>query len=401
MLVVSCYLYINKADTTYMTSEEYIKLYQKFIDGKCNAEEIKRLFNHEDDFQMVEAKEEVADEVLKNRIETVIYQEIVPKSKRIAQVWYAYAAAAIVIVALGIFSIGRHQSKLLIKDEILAANKGQHIDSAELNAPLLTLADGSVISLEERKSGLLTKEAGAEIRKVANGELSYNTSGQLTANNNLINKIFIPRGNTYKITLSDGTKVWLNAASSLSYPSSFSGTERKVELVGEAYFEVAKNEKMPFKVQIKHTEVEVLGTHFNISAYDDEEYIKTTLLEGSVRLSHLGVKKILIPGYQAITSEKSSNINLKEANIQQVIAWKKGYFLFKDNTIEEVMSQVARWYRLKVVYRDKVEGKLFGGIYDKSKKLEELLKGLELTGLVKFKIEEGDFLGERRLIVMD
>lgn len=385
-----------------MTSEEYIKLYQKFVEGKCNAEEAKLLFDYEDDFQMVEAKEDITDEVLKANIKARIHQEIKPKKTRSTKIWYAYAAAAMVIIVLGTFLItGQYQSQLALKNRLLTVDQGKHLNDINFNAPILTLADGSTISLDEKDSGLLTKEAGTEIRKVTSGELAYNTSGQLIGNNNSLNKISIPRGSTYKITLADGTKVWLNAASSLSYPSRFSGSERVVTLVGEAYFEVAKNEKQPFKVQMQDTEVEVLGTHFNISAYDDDQYIKTTLLEGSVRLSHNGTAKILSPGHQAITSGKSSNILLKEVNAQQALAWKDGYFLFKDNTIAEVMSQVARWYKLKVIYQDKVEGKLFGGIYDKSKKLEELLKGLELTGLVKFKIEEGNLLEERRVIVMD
>ncbi|MGV3547901.1 MAG: FecR family protein [Pedobacter sp.] len=384
-----------------MTSEEYIKLYQKFLEGKCNADEIRQLFDYNDDFKLVSVKEEFEDEALKAKIQLRIQQELHPIMKRSVKMWYAYAAAAIILVTAGLFFLANnYNSHQSLNDKTLANATGKSIDTNS-NAPILTLADGSTISLDEKSSGLLTKGAGTEIRKVTNGELAYDTSEQLASNTNSLNSISIPRGSTYKVTLADGTKVWLNAASSLSYPLAFNGSERVVSLVGEAYFEVAKNAKKPFKVKMNDTEVQVLGTHFNISAYQDDDDIRTTLLEGSVKLRHLGTEKLLVPGQQAIAKEQSSDILLKKAGAQEVLAWKNGYFLFKDNSIREVMSQVARWYKLQVVYQDKIDGKHFGGIYDKSKKLEELLKGLEATGLVRFKVEEGNSSEERRVIVME
>lgn len=383
-----------------MTSEEYIKLYQKFLEGKCNAEEAKQLFDYQDDFKLVSAKEELEDEELKAKIQLRIQRELHPVKKRSVKMWYAYAAAAVILVTAGLFFFNNYKSQQSLNDKTLANNDSKSINTIS-NAPILTLADGSTIALDEKGSGLLTNEAGTNIRKVTNGELAYDASEQVANNVNSLNKISNPRGNTYKITLADGTKVWLNAASSLSYPSAFTGTERVVSLVGEAYFEVSKNAKKPFKVQMNNTVVQVLGTHFNVSAYEDDDDIKTTLLEGSVKVNHLGTEKLLVPGQQAIAKNQSSNILLRKAGAQEVLAWKNGYFLFKDNSIKEVMSQIARWYKLDVVYQDKIDGKHFGGIYDKSKKLEELLKGLEATGLVKFKIEEGNSSEERRVIVME
>lgn len=386
-----------------MTSEEYIKLYQKYIEGKCSADEVQKLFDYKDNFRLLETAETVEDEALKAKIRNRITTKIEPAKYIINKTWYKYAAAAIIIITVGVTLVLKKWDKEISveKSKIIAHTHEPSFKRTDSTTAVLTLADGSIIPLDETENGLLTKEAGTDIVKVQSGELSYNTSGQLIGDGNSINKIAIPRGATYKITLADGTKVWLNAASSLSYPSRFNGSERKVELVGEAYFEVAKNEKMPFKVKMKDTEVEVLGTHFNISAYENDHHIKTTLLEGSVRLSHLGTEKILKPGNQGITTENSSAILLKQVNAPQVLAWKNGYFLFKESTIEEVMNQIARWYKVQVVYDSKIEGKLFGGIYARSKKLEELLKGLELTGLVKFKIEEGISMEERRVIVMD
>lgn len=385
-----------------MTSEDYIKLYQKYLEGKCNAEEVKQLFDYEDDFQLLESKDEVGDDLLKAAIKSQIQQRIQPKRFAIYRSWYKYAAAAVILLTVGTFLfINNQKSQLTAKNKSIITDDSVSFARVDSSTTVLTLSDGSIIPLDETGNGLLTEENGTEIRKIKGGELSYNTSKQLIGNANSLNKIAIPRGATYKITLADGTRVWLNAASSLSYPASFSGSERKVELTGEAYFEVAKNDKMPFKVKTTNTEVEVLGTHFNISAYTNDEEVKTTLLEGSVRLSHRGNKKILKPGYQAITSNGSADISMKEANTQQALAWKNGYFLFRENSIVEVMKQISRWYNVQIVYEGNVTNKLFGGIYSKSKKLEELLNGLELTGLVKFKIVEGISMEERRVVVMD
>lgn len=385
-----------------MTSEEYIKLYQKYIEGKCNAKEVKQLFDYKDDFKLLESKEEPGDDLLQARIRTQIEQQIASKKLSVFQSWYKYAAVAVLLLTAGTFLFINHEkSQLIAQNKVAVTGEAVMLPRIDSSTAVLTLADGSIIPLEETGNGLLTEEAGTEIRKVAGGELSYVTSKQTIGNANAMNKIAIPRGTTYKITLSDGTKVWLNATSSLSYPANFSGTERKVELVGEAYFEVAKNEKIPFKVKTTNTEVEVLGTHFNISAYANDEEMKTTLLEGAVRLSHWGNKKILKPGHQAITSSSSADIKLKEVNGQQALAWKNGYFLFRENSIVEVMKQISRWYNVQIIYEGNVTKKLFGGIYSKSKKLEELLNGLELTGLVKFKIVEGVSMEERRVVVMD
>ncbi|MNK49551.1 fec operon regulator FecR [compost metagenome] len=383
-----------------MTSEEYIKLYQKYIDGKCNTEEVKQLFDYEDSFQLIDAQETTEDFALKTRISNRIEKEIA--TKRSFKLWYRYAAAAVVIVSIGVFLTLKQSKEISIEEPKLANRVTKPVaKKIDTTVTVLTLADGTMVPLDEIKSGVLSEDDGLEIRKVKNGELSYHTSGQLIGNNKSLNRISIPKGATYKLTLADGTKVWLNAASSLSYPSHFSGDERLVELTGEAYFEVAKNERMPFKVKVRNTEVRVLGTHFNVSSYAEDGPVRTVLLEGSVQLAYLGNQKLLKPGYQAVTEGNSSNIILQKANTLQALSWKNGYFLFKENSIVEVMNQIARWYKVKVVYEDGVEGKLFGGIYDKSKNLEELLKGLELTGLVKFKIEEGVSSEERRVIVMD
>jgi len=209
------------------------------------------------------------------------------------------------------------------------------------------------------------------------------------------NTISTPVGGQYTVVLPDGSKVWLNAASSLKFPTAFTGTERRVELTGEGYFEVAKNKHMPFKVNFNREEVEVLGTHFNISAYPDEAVTRTTLLEGSVRISKNNIKKILVPGQQAISSMQTGGFNIAEVNTDEAIAWKNGLFLFHNENIRSIMKKIARWYNVDVNYQGSFTNQEYGGRISQSKNLSEILKNLELTGTIHFKIEG------RRVTVME
>ncbi|MDB5010807.1 MAG: anti-FecI sigma factor, FecR, partial [Mucilaginibacter sp.] len=163
--------------------------------------------------------------------------------------------------------------------------------------------------------------------------------------------------------------------------------ERKIELTGEAYFEVAKNKEKPFKVKFNDQEVEVLGTHFDIKAYSDDPDTKTTLLEGSVKISRNNIKQILAPGQQAVSDASSKGFNIQKANIQEVMAWKNGYFMFNSLSIQSIMKQASRWYDVDVVYQGNMTDKEYGGRISKYKNISELLKNLELTGTIHFKIE--------------
>ena len=188
------------------------------------------------------------------------------------------------------------------------------------------------------------------------------------------------------MVLSDGTKVWLNAASSLKFPSSFIGRNRTVELTGEAYFEVAKNKEMPFIVKFNDANIEVLGTHFDIKAYNDEE-TKATLAEGSIRISKNSQQKILVPGQQVVVSKEEGNLEVSQANMDEALAWVNGYFIFHDASIENIMKTVARWYDVDVTYAAVIKNKKFGGRVSKYKNISDLLKNIELTGTIHFKVE--------------
>lgn len=273
------------------------------------------------------------------------------------------------------------------------------------NKAMLTLADGRVIALDDIAEGSVVEQDGFRIVKTNDGQILYEPVDAGPTMEITYNTVNTPKGGEYRLVLPDGTKVWLNAASSLRYPVQFSGKERLVDLTGEAYFEVShvkkRDGRVPFVVRTAQQEVEVLGTHFNIKAYPEEAATKTTLLEGSVRVSLNGahyqpsVSSILKPNQQATIAKGSQHISLATVDPINAVAWKDGNFAFHDNTIVEVMNTIARWYDVEVEYEgDAVKNKLFGGTISKFESFEKLLKTIELTGTVKFKIDG------RRVIVM-
>lgn len=275
------------------------------------------------------------------------------------------------------------------------------------NKAILTLADGSKITLDDAANGEIARQAGISIAKTSNGQLIYSIakSKSTTPTSKLVyNIIETPKGGQYQINLPDGSKIWLNSASKLRFPASFPKHESKVELTGEAYFEVAQitssSVRIPFKVTSGDQTVEVLGTHFNINAYRDEPSINTTLLEGSIRISLLpasnggsGKKfsQLLKPGQQ---SEVNEIIKVFNADTEEAVAWKNGYFMFNNESIESIMRKISRWYNVDVEYRGNISQKAIWGSVSRFKNVTEVLDMLELTGSVHFKIEE------RRVIVM-
>ncbi|MDO3628347.1 FecR family protein [Mucilaginibacter sp. BT774] len=264
---------------------------------------------------------------------------------------------------------------------------------------ILTISGGKTILLDSAANGLVATTGAGEILKTQSGRIIYKTvaSGSVTAltANIEFNTLTTPRGGEYQLELPDGTKVWLDAASSISYPVAFTGNSRRVKLTGQAYFEVTKNKEKPFYVDVNHTEIKVLGTHFNISAYNDDQAITTTLLEGAVQVTNNNSLSILKPGQQAVVQSGSNAIVVSDANINNVMAWKNGYFIFNDDNIASIMRKVSRWYNVDVEYRGNYNDQQFGGTFYRSKSISELLAHLEKIGKVHFKISG------RRIIVMD
>lgn len=258
------------------------------------------------------------------------------------------------------------------------------------NKAILTLSDGSEISLTDAENGALTKQSGIKIIKTADGQLVYDASAS-GSSSEASNTITTPRGGQYQVNLPDGTKVWLNAASSLKFPLTFTDQKNRiVELSGEAYFEVAKNKHQPFKVitavrpdqEGREQIIEVLGTHFNVNAYPDEESIVTTLLEGRIRLNN---KLILKPNQQSIFAY--DHFHVVPADTEEAVAWKNGYFMFANEDLRSIMRKISRWYNLEIIYQGKTTDNTFIGTVSRFREVSEVLNILELTRTVHFKIE--------------
>jgi transmembrane sensor len=383
-----------------MTPEQYILLYEKYLAGQCTPQEEEALMQYQDRFNMQDSSQpgltpddRNARKQIYSRIASTIKhnQEEKPIVRvRVLNWWWA--AAAVVLLAAGTFAILNTGNK---PEQTIAVSPKKAVKPIVpgTNTAVLTLADGSTVILDKTANGLVARAGNVSIKKLKNGQLAYTADGSDQAvDPNALNTISVPRGGQYAIILPDGTNVWLNAESSLTYPVAFTGKQRKVVLKGEGYFEVAKDKDMPFTVHTDNADVNVLGTHFNVNAYADDDNVKTTLLEGSVRLNGKGATTLLIPGEQGIVAD--GGISKKQVNVNQVVAWKMGYFVFRNDNIKDIMRQISRWYDVEVEFRGNMAGKTFGGTYSKNKDINELLKGLELTGTIHFKIEG------RRIIVM-
>ena len=245
------------------------------------------------------------------------------------------------------------------------------------NKATLTLADGSTINLNDAQDGVVARQGNTKIVKLVNGQLLY-TAGK-TIQQNLYNTMTTPRGGQYNLTLPDGTQVWLNAASSITYPTAFTGQERIVQMVGEAYFEVAHNAKQPFKVKVKNMEVTVLGTHFNINACEGETATKTTLLQGSVKIIKGNTTTLLKPGQQAASSNYNEGSSVEEVDVTESVAWKNGLFCFNDAGLGTIMRQLANWYDLDIHYEGQLPQRHFTGKVFRNLNLSEILKFLALN----------------------
>jgi ferric-dicitrate binding protein FerR (iron transport regulator) len=305
------------------------------------------------------------------------------------------AAAAVLLIMLGAggyFWLSNKPTPSALKQPI-ATVKPKDLPPGR-DAAVLTLANGQKIVLDSA-SGTICEQGNVSVLNV-NGMLSYAPVSKKEGQPEVIyNTVSTARGNQYQLVLADGTKVWLNSASSLRFPTSFTGNNREVELDGEGYFEVAKNAAKPFHVKTRSQDIEVLGTHFNVNAYRDEEDIKTTLLEGKVKVQSIpqggsnDQSVILKPGEQASvsqTSQLSPSITVQTVDLDQVMAWKNGWFEFDDTDIKMIMRQISRWYDVDIVYETKPGNEKFGGRISRNLNLSNILKMLENYG-VHFKLE--------------
>lgn len=300
----------------------------------------------------------------------------------------AVAISVLLLVGLGTYFLiadGGLNKKEIVKNDSLHQNVAPGGNKA-----ILTLADGSAIVLDSAHNGMVIQEGNAKIIKLSDGNIAYQ-KGNSEESTVHYNKITTPRGGQYQLTLADGSRVWLNAASSITFPTIFTGKEREVTLSGEAYFEVAHNAKMPFRVKVNEMEVQVLGTHFNVNAYEDEGAIITTLLEGSVKVSE-GKESVLIkPGEQTRVLQNSNGngkISVYKADIEKAVAWKNGLFQFNDDQLEAILKQISRWYNIDVECAADKKNLRFNGIISRRSNVKAVVDLLSATGVVNFKIEK-------------
>ncbi len=361
------------------------ELARKWKNGDITESEIKEFDNWYNSFNdNAELNEEDQLAFLKERLYAKIINQ--RRSGFSTRSWlYAAASIAILICAVSLFFNVNFKSQ-----EVTHVAKYQNDVDAGRNSAILTLANGDKIILDNAENKVLAEQRGMVIRKEKNGMLVFDMKEDQVENaQNLYNTITTPKGGQYQVKLQDGSLVWLNSGSSLGFPVSFNNRGRNVKLSGEAYFEVAKDKKRPFKVNVNGTsEVEVLGTHFNISAYQDEPKVSTTLLEGAVKVHRGKLSQIISPGQQAQICQAKQGIAVNNnVDIEEITAWKNGYFIFNDESLESIMKKVSRWYNVEVVYEDDIEGLKFGGWVSRSKKLSTILSMIESTGKIHFDIE--------------
>jgi transmembrane sensor len=386
------------------------EIFQRYLNNECTPQEVTFLLEHFKSGNNAEALRRMISERLSNY--SIMDNEQLPQMKRSfddsfagilekieeeesqeepedkkSTIWPIFlrlvaGTAVILIVFQSVFSL---RQAALNKTSAAAKNKpGKTKITPGGNKAILTLQDGSTIVLDDAKDGTLAKQGNATVVKTASGQLVYNgaNNGEQKVSYNTMST---PRGGQYKLTLPDGTQVWLNSASSITYPTAFAGNERKVSITGEAYFEVAKDKTKPFHVKADSQDIEVLGTHFNVMAYADEDAIKTTLLEGSVKVVGSGSSGILKPGEQAVN--KNGELQISLAPVDEAMAWKNGYFKFNRVGIKYIMRQLSRWYDVDVVYEGRAKDDEFVGTIGRGENIVQALHLLELTN-VHFKIKD-------------
>lgn len=378
-------------------------LLQQYADNKCTRTELLELMvalkqdgNHKElhdsmltMWEHIKPEEQLQgidkEQIFSNVMESGVVREL---PARRYPMWRWAAACILFIAALGFYflrPISQPNNSLTQKRPSATIVPGS-------NKAELTLANGKKLTLNNSSSGKISTNGNVTFIEMDKGRLTYN--GELGNQKNdhvAFNTLTTPAGGQYQLILPDGTKVWLNASSSLRFPVTFEGNSRRVELTGEGYFEVAKNKAKPFIINANEQEIKVLGTHFNVMAYQDEASTNTTLLEGSVQVTKGEERKILVPGDQARVNSK---IQIVRVDPEESIEWKNGNFNFSHEKIEGIMRKLSRWYNVDIEYHGKITNEGFVGTVPRSKDLSEVLSTLESTGLVHFKVKE------RSVIVM-
>lgn len=384
-----------------MNRTEFEHLAKKFLEGTISPDEEKLLSAHYDELQQKAIPWHQQDMGESDEVKVELYKKVLNEiaahdgaeskhKQRFKLFKWSVAAAFISVVSIALFFYKKEPARQMVKNTRPVVN--DVLPGG--NRAVLTLADGSEVNLDNAKEGVLTTQGNIIIDKNKDGQLVYRVNTNAKPVKEDYNVIRTPAGGQYQLELSDHTRVWLNAGSSIRFPTVFSGTERLVTVEGEAYFEVSKDKQRPFRVATAHQLIEVLGTHFNVNAYSDEAAVKTTLLEGSVRIVYGNLSKVIKPGEQARLSGESGKMEIAKVDLEEAVSWKNGYFLFDDEDIHSVMRKISRWYNVEVVFLNGQIDERFGGAVSKFENVSQVLKILEATGSIHFKIEG------RRITVM-
>ncbi len=396
------------------------KLFDKYIHKKYTSEERSEFLDmvaHEDYDRHLKKliSEEVKANIPDHRIDAdkanEIFDRIVktandedphsshPVKKRLIIIGRAAAAIIISVVSVSLYFLFHNQpSHALVQNTKTLPKKVANDVAPGHSGAILTLANGRKVVLDSLNNGLLTNQGNINIIK--QGDKIRYQYGQEQNAEVVYNTMTTPKGRQYQLQLSDGTNVWLDAGSSITYPTTFTENNRKVEITGEVYFEVktifvgsgSQRKKMPFTVEINPVsnlkrEIQVLGTHFNVNSYDNESAAKITLLEGIVKVFNNNSSVIIKPGEQAVMENEGNKMSVvAHADVGEAVAWKDGFFSFKNANIETIMRQVERWYDVNVVYEGKKPADQYGGEVSKNVNASEMLKILEVGG-IRYKIE--------------
>lgn len=292
-----------------------------------------------------------------------------------------YAAACLIFIVGSIYLM-----RIITSNNTNQKLAGKRTPAIKNNSkkPTLTLANGSTIILDDAAKGNVAKYQDVKVLKLDGNSIAYKAQASSPSDSMSFNTLTIPCGQQYQLQLSDGTKVWLNSATSLRFPVTFGAVSRKVELDGEAYFEVAKNPQKKFIVSARNMEVHVLGTHFNVMAYKDEDDIRTTLIEGSVRLQSSKEKVTIKPGEQGVFKNENAHFTIQKANMNVALAWRHGEFNFQNTDIQTIMRQIARWYDIPIEYAGPIPNVELSGIISRKEQVGQLLEILEATNKINF-----------------
>jgi hypothetical protein len=378
---------INKEDR-----KEFLSLLQHPYYNSLLEKEMEKEWNHGEYEDPENAQ--MGQLIEQNVIEKIRQAKVIPiKTGSLVWMRKLTAIAVVLILVAGAYYLVSKDTPAE-KSEIEIAKKGDASNDVlpGSNKAVLTLSNRREIVLDSIGGGTIIHEGSTRLDKTGNGTLAYVAAGKAT--HVLYNTVQTPNGGQYHVKLVDGTEVWLNAASSITFPTAFVENERKVEITGEAYFEVAHNARKPFKVAVKGMEVEVLGTHFNVNAYADEGLTKTTLVQGKIKVSQEKSAAILSPGQQARINAASRLSVVKHANVEEALAWKNGDFKFSAANVRTVMAQVGRWYNVAIVYEKGFQSaEPYSGGMSRSTNTPDVIKILNGLG-IKCRLEG------RKIIVM-